>query len=239
MYGELPDIQGANQRVREFMASVAASPAAVALLVLLLASREPRQAPRASLALGCFALPTVLTILASDMALKQHFVLIYRYEMPVWLALQLAVAGSLAWNISRSTGAARATWGAIAVVLLVACGASSALAIGESTFWDSWYDAGTPEIAAIVNALPHPLILVDHDSDNILTFAGAMRPDVRIRFSKWNTFALPRLPPGASPNTLVLTAAPIAPHNLATAPHSSPIGPGPNTTTRSPGLIFP
>jgi uncharacterized membrane protein len=201
-----------------FNLDVAPIAVAVAIVVLLLAWRVARSAPRAALALTCFALPTILVTIAFDLAHNEHDILIFRYETPAWLALQLAVAGGLTWYIARSTGAARIAWSAASAALLIVCATSSALAIGQPTFWDSWFDAASPKVASIVNALPHPLILVTHDSDDIFVFAAALRPDVRIHFSKTNDYAIAPSRGAPAPDVLLLTATAEAPPAWRGAP---------------------
>jgi len=183
----------------------------VALFSLLTASRVVRSAPRATVALGCLAIPTILATFAWDVARHQNLLLFYRYETPLWLALQLAVAGGLAWNISRCSGAARGLWSAAGVALLAVCATSSALAVGQRTFWDSWFDDDAFAIAKIVHALPHPLVIIQHDSDGIFVFANALRPDTRIRFSKRNDLKLSPSEARESSNIVFLTAMPAPP----------------------------
>ena len=201
-----------------FNLDVAPVAVAVAIVVLLLAWRAARIWPRAALALACFAVPTILATIAFDVVRNVHDILIFRYEMPAWLALQLAVAGGLTWYVARSTGAARIAWSAAAAALLILSTTSSALAIGQPTFWDSWFDGAGPKVTSIVNALPHPLIVVTHDSDDIFVFAAALRPDVRIHFSKTNDYAIPPSSGGPAPDVLLLTVTAAPPRGWHGAP---------------------
>jgi uncharacterized membrane protein len=186
---------------------------AVAAIVLALCAIYARSDPRGALVLASFSLPCLLATGAWDLARGQHTILIYRYGTTTWLALQLGVAGGVAWLVRYGAPLRRRAAAVAGAALVVLCLVSSITTISAKTFWDSWYNADATAFARIVNALPQPLIVVDHDSDNIFTFVDDLRPDVRIHFVRLHEHAVSAAQLRAASHIVILTATPQRPRD--------------------------
>jgi uncharacterized membrane protein len=161
--------------------------------------------------LGCSALP----LIGLDFFLGGHRVEAVRYLIPAFLGLDLALVALFSQKLIGAGPSARsATWQAafgLVIAARVASGAQSAMA---PTWWDS-YNMQTRQVAAQLNARPHPLIISDDYVLWPLVLAEYLNPSSDVALSpRCYQCRLPRtasvtdLVPehSAGPRTVVLVA---------------------------------
>lgn len=109
-----------------------------------------------------------------------------RYFCQQYIGLQLAVAYLVGDWLARPQR--RARWvGASLLAFLLACGLGSSLVSTHSTiWWNKVVGVQNPEVAAIVNALPEPLLLLDRGNTalgNALSMSYLLHPSASIAIS--------------------------------------------------------
>ena len=149
-----------------------AAVALVAYALLFLVRHAPRDVWGFILVALCA--PFVLLV-ARDLTGHGRFVYQARYFIPLLLGLQLAVAYTFARKLALEPPA----WfwrGALAAVLAgeaASCLVSSAAA----TWWNKDYER-SPQVAALVNATPHALVVSEYFAPSILDLSRYLRGDV-------------------------------------------------------------
>jgi len=151
---------------------------AVALLgyaAYVLARGGPRNA--AIFVLVGLTLPA-LALAAHDAVLGGDLVGQARYFMPAFLAAVLASAYLFDVKLRQTNG--RVFWSAAFGCVLLGAVASCVVSAEARTWWNKDYER-TPEVAAIVNAGQHPLVISDQGSSRALGLSYYLRPDVAVR----------------------------------------------------------
>ena len=138
-----------------------------------------------------------LAIVLPDLILGQSRSTQSRYFVPVWLALELAVAWAAGSRPARSASTLRRMLPASAGVAVCAAGL---LCAAISAAWSSWWidsaDAPLPAIARAIDVQPNPLLASVSDPYYVLQLSNYVRGDV--------AFAVK---PGTAPGALSIDSA--------------------------------
>jgi uncharacterized membrane protein len=156
--------------------------AAISAFVLLLTAFAcldlSRRATREStLFIGCLAAASAGMLLIPDLLFHQHRSAEARYVLPCFIALQLAVVGSLAGaGCTPRERLLRCT----ALTILLALGAwSGYVRSTHSSWWDTNKDAALPAIADALNAHPGAEIAAE-DGTVVLALLNILDPSIRV-----------------------------------------------------------
>jgi len=143
----------------------------------------------------------LLLLIARDVLVHGSFVYQARYFIPALLGLQLAVAFLFARNI---LGPRRRAW-EFAFGLVLAGGVVSCLLSSQATTWWNKDYERSPEVAAIVNGAPGPMVVSDHYVSSVLDLSLYLRPAVALRLNLRcaqcalsQAVSLPPIPDGGS-----------------------------------------
>jgi uncharacterized membrane protein len=137
---------------------------------------------RALLFLATLSLPTVGVLMLVDLHWDLALVLLARYEMPLFIAIVLVVAGALACVAagSKTTRIERLIAFAAGGVLLVTSAASSVRVAAAPYWWDTWYDASVLPVVDTINAQARPLLVAEEQTFPEVVFANGLRDDTRL-----------------------------------------------------------
>jgi uncharacterized membrane protein len=118
------------------------------------------------------------------------------YLIPVYLAIQLAVAYLLAIQIYNGTVSRRRLW-QIIFLLLVICGlVSSRVSYEYSSWWNQGISANNPQFAEMINQTASPLLISDAQANNygnVFSLSYLLQP--KVRFMLVNNGQIPPIPP--------------------------------------------
>lgn len=103
----------------------------------------------------------LITLLAADLILGGQRSTVTRYLIPFYLAIEIAVAYLLATQMtSRAIAVSQQKrWGFILVLLVCLGIVSCAVSAPAENWWNKPANGYTPQVARIVNATPHPLLI--------------------------------------------------------------------------------
>jgi len=137
---------------------------------------------RALLFLATLSLPTVGVLMLVDLRWHLALVLLARYETALLIALELVVAGALAYAVAgiRRSRVHRLAALAAGGLLLGTSAASSARVAGAPYWWDTWYDAGVFPIVDTINARARPLLVAEEQTFPEVVLANGLRGDARL-----------------------------------------------------------
>ncbi|MDB5026676.1 MAG: putative rane protein [Candidatus Eremiobacteraeota bacterium] len=137
---------------------------------------------RALLFLASISLPTAGVLMVVDLRWHLSLVLLARYEMPLLIALEVAVAGALAQALARDQTRRVRRFAALAAggLLLATSASSSAWVAGAPYWWDTWYDASVFPVIAAINARERPLLVAEEQTFPEVVFANGLRDDARL-----------------------------------------------------------
>ncbi len=145
--------------------------------LLVLVHRGPRTSSLFLLILlGSLALPFVI----ADLSLGGRRTTNFRYFLPFYVVLQIAVAHLLATGISRpgSSRSLRLRWFSLTLGLLLAGSLSCLTSVGAATWW-GWSEFDLA-IAGIVNSHARPLLISDVPFGAIAPLAHELKAETRI-----------------------------------------------------------
>jgi uncharacterized membrane protein len=133
------------------------------------------------------AATTALAFLAPDLLHHESRSTVARYMLPAWLALELSVAGLLAYGLLSFQPYSRRLAGALAFCALIVCGVASVSADARSE--TSWAEgksiAGLGPISRIIDAAPHPTVVYISDPARFdfasLALSNELRADAGIQ----------------------------------------------------------
>lgn len=158
----------------------AALGAVVLVLELAALILGPRLAKRdAAFFVLCLAGVCAGALVIPDFVAHEHRSTMPRYVLPVFLALEVAVAGFLARALTWPERTARVA-GCVTLVAVLAAGITSAwVRSTRDSWWENNKDAAVPAIAANLNAATRPLLIVQSGAF-VLELVNTLAPGVRI-----------------------------------------------------------
>jgi len=106
-----------------------------------------------------------------------------RYFLPCYIGFQLAVAYVLTLQLSSSRAIQRRI-GKIAIALIVTAGVvSCAVSFQAQTWWNKSSSYSNPEIAALINRVPEPLVVSDNNEinvGNLVSLSYLLKPETTL-----------------------------------------------------------
>ncbi len=117
----------------------------------------------------------------------------YRFLIPSYLGVQMAIAFLLASKISCLSHKKRLIWQAIASLLIVSGIVSCTMSSRAESWWTKPNDYWIPQIARKINNAHKPLLIVDRGSArNLLRLTHRLKPDVDLLIVEINSeFEIP------------------------------------------------
>ncbi|HKU67069.1 MAG TPA: glycosyltransferase family 39 protein [Candidatus Baltobacteraceae bacterium] len=120
----------------------------------------------------------VVTLMLPDLVLQSHRSSVTRYEMALWIALLVAVAGFLASRLRRKTGTG--LWLSVTGALLIVMSLSSAIGANSRVWWDNRQDAPNIAIAHVLSENPSSVLVVPGRWARLLALSFYLAPSVSV-----------------------------------------------------------
>ncbi len=131
-----------------------------------------------------------LAVILPDLLLGGHRSIKDRYFFPAYLAIEVAVAYTLARHVNQDDPGRARTWRMAAIVILGAGAVSSFSSIRAATWWG--LSAVDLDLLDIFNDSPHTLIITDTPFGVIAPLSYRLHDGVRLLFTpNPHTFAIP------------------------------------------------
>ncbi len=153
---------------------------AIAAMSFLILGRNPL---RERSFLLCLILIPGMILIILDLKLTAFRSLVMRYQIPVFMGIQLAVAYLLSEKMFPrfALPAQRQFWRSILVIVITFGMLSGAVISQANASWMRYYAAQTPQLANIINRSPNPLVLLGE---------CAIADSVCVAMITWNGWAL-------------------------------------------------
>lgn len=121
----------------------------------------------------------VLALILPDLILGGQRSLTMRYLIPTYLGIQITVAYLLATKLSSSNVKHQKFWQLLLLLLLT----SGILSCAKSTYAETWWIKGSstenPQVARIINAANHPLLVSDTKIGRVISLSYLLEPKVQ------------------------------------------------------------
>jgi len=180
--GSVIDFGREPARAMHLLASVLGAALVAMIAYALWNLRRAPEATRTFLAtlLVIPAAPLLLHDLTAGGALSWQ----QRYFEPVYLALALLLSHLFSSHIDHqaSSRPATLTWSAAWVLTLLAGIASCAISAQATTWYNKDYER-TPEVTALINSAPRPLVVGDLNTSRVFGLTYYLHPDVAMRLN--------------------------------------------------------
>lgn len=145
---------------------------------LRMSTDERRRLP--ALLLIALLMGSVLPLIAADLLLGGSRSAIARYPVGGYLAVQLAMVGSLGALLHHRRRAMRLlAFGLLGFWLMLSLGSSLA-GLAAPTWWSKQGSYDQHRVAALINRYPHPVVMGDGHWPRLLSLSQSLRSDVRL-----------------------------------------------------------